>query len=49
VKLVLFAAGWIAAFVPLPAGWVLRALLSYAAIAAPGIVEVHRAFQSVES
>ena len=49
VKLALFVAGWIAAFALLPVGWVLLALLAYAAIAAPGIIEVHRAFQSVES
>jgi hypothetical protein len=48
-KLALFSAGWITAFAVLPAGWVLLALLAYAALAAPGIVEVHRAFQSVES
>ena len=48
MKLALFFAGWIAAFALLPAGWVALALLAYAAIAAPGIVEVHRAFQSVE-
>ena len=39
VKLALFVAGWVAAFVLLPAGWVALALLAYAAIAAPGIVE----------
>ena len=49
LKLALFAAGWIAAFELLPAGWVALALLVYAALAAPGIVEVHRAFQSVEA
>ena len=49
LKLALVAAGWIAAFALLPAVWVLLALLGYAALAAPGIVEVHRAFQSVES
>jgi hypothetical protein len=47
-KLALFVAGWIAAFALLPAGWVALALLAYAVIAAPGIVELHRAFQSVE-
>jgi len=31
------------------AGWVALALLAYAAIAAPGILEMHRAFQSVAS
>ena len=49
LKLALFIAGWIAAFVLLPAGWVALALVVYAAIAAPGIVEVQRAFQSVET
>ncbi len=49
IKLALFVAGWIAAFALLPAGWVALALLAYAALAAPGIVELHRAFQSVES
>ena len=49
VKLGLFVAGWLAAFVMLPAGWVALALLAYAAIAAPGILELHRAFQAVES
>jgi len=48
VKLALFAAGWVMAFVLLPVGWVLLAGLAYAAIAAPGIVEMHRAFQTVE-
>ena len=48
VKLALFAAAWIMAFALLPAGWVALALLAYAAVAAPGIVEMHRAFQSVE-
>jgi hypothetical protein len=48
-KLALFVSGWIAAFAFLPTGWVALALLAYAAIAAPGIVEVHRAFQSVET
>ena len=47
-KLALFIAAWIAAFVLLPATWVLVALLVYATIAAPGMIEVHRAFQSVE-
>ena len=47
VKLALFTAGWIAAFALLPTGWVALALLAYAAIATPGIVEMHRAFQSV--
>ena len=49
LKLALFAAGWIAAFALFPTGWVALALLVYAAIAAPGIVEAHRAFQSVEA
>ena len=49
LKLVLFIAAWIAAFALLPAGWVALALLAYAALAAPGILELHRAFQSVES
>jgi hypothetical protein len=48
VKLALFVAAWIGAFALLPAGWVALALLAYAAIAAPGIVEVHRSFQSME-
>ena len=48
LKLALFAAGWITALALLPTGWVLLALLAYAAIAAPGIVELHRTFQSVE-
>ncbi len=47
-KLALFTAGWIAAFALLPAGWVALALLAYAVIAAPGIVAVHREFQSVD-
>ena len=47
-KLALFIAGWITAFALLPAAWVLLALLAYAAIAAPGIVEMHRSFQSVD-
>ena len=47
-KLVLFVAGWLTAFALLPAGWVALALLGYVVIAAPGIVEMHRAFQSVE-
>jgi len=49
LKLALFAAAWIVAFALLPVGWVALALLVYLAIAAPGIVEMHRAFQSVES
>jgi len=49
LKLALFAAGWIGAFALLPAGWVALALVVYAAVAAPGIVEAHRAFQSVEA
>jgi len=48
LKLGLFVAGWIAAFAMLPAGWVAVALLAYLAVAAPGILEMHRAFQSVE-
>lgn len=48
LKLALFAAGWVAAFILLPAGWVALTLLAYAAIAAPGILEMHRAFQAVE-
>ena len=48
MKLALFVLGWITAFALVPAGWALLALLVYAAIAAPGIVEMHRAFQSVE-
>jgi peroxiredoxin len=48
LKLALFGLAWITAFALLPAGWVALALLAYAAIAAPGIVEMHRAFQSVE-
>lgn len=48
-KLALFVAGWIGAFALWPAGWVALALLVYAATAAPGIVEAHRAFQSVEA
>jgi len=47
VKLALFVAAWIGAFALLPAGWALLALLAYAAIAAPGIVELHRSFQSM--
>ncbi len=49
VKLALFAAGWITAFVLLPAVWALLALLTYAAIATPGILALHRAFQAAES
>jgi hypothetical protein len=49
LKLALFAAAWIMAFALLPVGWVALALLVYLAIAVPGIVEMHRAFQSVES
>jgi hypothetical protein len=49
LKLALFAAAWLGAFALLPAGWVALALLFYAAIAAPGIVEAHRAFQTVET
>jgi hypothetical protein len=48
VKLALFVGGWIAAFALLPTPWVLGALLAWAALAAPGVVEMHRAFQSVE-
>lgn len=48
LKLALFAAGWIGAFLLLPVGWVALALVVYAAIAAPGIVAAQRAFQSVE-
>lgn len=48
LKLALFVAGWVAAFALLPPGWVAIALLGYAALAAPGIVELHRAFQAVE-
>jgi len=47
-KLALFVAAWTAAFVLLPAAWVALALLAWAALVAPGIVEIHRAFQSVE-
>lgn len=48
LKLALFVAGWVAAFALLPAAWVALALLGYAAVAAPGIAEMHRAFQSVD-
>ncbi|MGH2899017.1 MAG: hypothetical protein ACRDMZ_10120, partial [Solirubrobacteraceae bacterium] len=47
LKLAFFATGWIGAFVFLPAGWVALALVTWAALAAPGIVELHRSFQSV--
>jgi peroxiredoxin len=46
-RLALFVAAWAAAFVLLPAGWVALALLGWAALVAPGIVEMHRAFQAV--
>jgi hypothetical protein len=49
LKLALFAAGWALAFALLPTGWVALALLGYAALAAPGIVQMHREFQSVEA
>jgi hypothetical protein len=49
LKLAVFAVGWIGAFALLPAGWVALALVVYAAVATPGIIEAHRAFQSVES
>jgi hypothetical protein len=47
-KLALFVTAWVAAFVFLPAGWVALALLAWAALVLPGIVEMHRAFQSVD-
>lgn len=46
-KLVLFLGGWAAALALLPTGWVLALLAVYAAAITPGIVEVHRTFQSV--
>ena len=49
LKLALFISGWIAAFALFPTGWVALALVAYALAAAPGIIELHRAFQSVES
>ena len=48
LKLALFALFWITAFLLLPAGWGLLALIAYAAIVSPGIVTLHRTFQSVE-
>ena len=48
-KLALFIAAWSATFAFLPASWVALALLAWAAGAAPGIVELHRSFQNVES
>ena len=43
----LFAAGWLAAFLVLPAGWVALALAAWAAVASVGLVEIHRQFQHV--
>ena len=36
------------AFVLFPAGWVVLALIAYAAVAARGVLKMNRAFQSVE-
>jgi hypothetical protein len=46
-KLVLFVGGWAAAFAFLPTGWVFGALALWALAVTPGIVHVHREFQSV--
>ena len=42
-----FAAGWLAAFLLLPVGWVALALAAWAAVASVGVVEIHRQFQHV--
>ena len=47
VKLVAFAAAWIAAFVLVPRIWVLAAFAMWGLAVAPGIVEMHRDFQTV--
>ena len=46
-NLILFVAGWVTAFVFLPTTWVGVALAAWAACVTPGIIEVHREFQSV--
>ena len=46
-NLALFVAGWSAAFVLLPALWVLGALALWVAWVTPGVREVHRQFQNV--
>jgi hypothetical protein len=46
-KVPVFLGAWAAAFVFLPAAWVLAALAGWAALITPGIVEMHREFQSV--
>ena len=40
-----FGAGWLAAFLVLPVGWVAGALAAWALVASFGIVEIHRQFQ----
>ncbi len=47
VKIVLFVASWIAAFTLLPGYWVLAALAAWGLAVTPGIVVMHREFQSV--
>ncbi len=42
-----FTAGWLAAFLVLPATWVAAAFAAWAAVASFGIVEIHRQFQHV--
>lgn len=46
-NLVLFLAGWVAAFALLPTALVLMLLAGWAIYVAPGLVEVHRHFQNV--
>lgn len=48
LKLALFVAGWIAAFVFLPFEWVAISLLAWAAVMTPGIAEMHRTFQNAQ-
>lgn len=46
-NIVIFAAAWAAAFVVLPATWVLATALVWAIALAPVLVKIHRHFQSV--
>ncbi len=46
-NLALFVVGWLAAFVFLPTSWVLLALAAWSLMVTPGIVTLHREFQSV--
>ncbi len=48
-NLALFVGGWVAAFALLPVMWALAAFAVWALAVTPGIVDMHRQFQSVPS